>query len=319
VREQIGDLDERFDAYGGEDVDYTLRAKRLAIDTLVSAAYVEHEKHGSFGPRVLKGPLQHGLLQFAEKWGFPGDRPFGDNGRPRVSVVMANRDHARWLPKAVESVLLQSYPFVELVVVDDGSRDDSADVLRGLQKVEQLASRLRVFRSPPQGATAAKNLGIRQARGDIITFQDADDESRPERIARQLEHLRASAPVAFSYTNVLVVGPGGRVLPPLETGPVDIERLLNLQRYVAGATLMARRGVWESLDGFDERPQLSRAYDYDLVLRATSAGMLLAYLDEPLYVYRRHGGNTCGNAEAMRQHLERAARFRLQDIGRAAS
>jgi len=318
VRRQIGPLDERFDAYGGEDIDYSLRAKRALIETIVSSAYVHHEKHGTFGKQCLGEPLQRGTKQFAEKWGFALSRPFGRNGWPRVSVVLANHNHGQWLEGAAESILAQSYPLVELVIVDDGSTDESTQAISRLKADERSAGRLKVYERAHAGGAAAKNFGMRECSGDVITFQDADDISDRERIERQLAELRRTEGADFCYTNLRMVGPGGIPLGRFATGPVDLERMLKLERYVAGATLMARRAAWEETSGFDESGELSRAYDFDFVLRAAKAGMRFKFLDEALYTYRRHGRNSCGTEESIRQHLGRIRRFKRESARKSS-
>jgi len=315
VRDVVGRLDERFDAYGGEDCDYTFRARRLAIRTLVSSAFVEHIKHGSFGPGVLHGPLQEGMSQFAEKWGVPLEKAFGARAAPRVSVVVANRNHGRYLHEAVMSIAEQDYPRLDIVIVDDGSKDDSAQVLRRLERDALTRDKIRVVRREFRGPQSAKNEGLRLAAGDIVTFQDADDKSLPERISKQLAFLRTSGGTDFVYTDLIQLGPGGVELAPFKTGEFDLDKLSSMQMWVAGATLMARKPTWERTGGFDESENLSRAYDFDLILRAASMGMRFAFLPEKLYVYRRHGNNSCGTDEAIQQHIARSRRFRLQAAG----
>ena len=312
VRDIVGPLDERFDAYGGEDCDYTLRARRLAIQTRVSSAFVEHVKHGSFGPKVLHGSLQEGLRQFAKKWNAPLEKAFGALALPRVSVVIANRNHGRYLREAVTSIAAQNYPYMEIVVLDDGSRDDSAQILHGLERDAELKEKIRVFHREARGAQAAKNEGLRLAGGDIISFQDADDKSLPERISKQLAHLRERTGTDFTYTDLIQQGPCGVQLPPFNTGEFDLGKLARMEMWIAGATLMARKPTWKQTGGFDERETLSRAYDYDLILRAASKGMRFAFLPEKLYIYRRHGNNVCGTDEAIRQHIARSERFHAQ-------
>jgi len=318
ARDIVGELDERFDAYGGEDVDYTLRARRLAVGTSISAAFVEHDKHASFGPAVVDGPLQRGMDQFAIKWGVRLERAFGSFAEPRVSVVIANRNHGRFLRQAVESIAAQDYPFVEIVVVDDGSSDDSASVLDELAEGADPTRLLKILKRQPKGGAAAKNFGVRAATGGVIAFQDADDFSRPGRIRAQLSRLADSASTDFCYTDLVLAGPDGAEIAPFPTGEPDIDSILRMRTCIAGATLMFRKPTWEAVGGFDESADVSRAYDFDLVLRASERDMRFAFVPRKLYVYRRHGANSCGTGEAIRQHVARANRFRLEAARRAS-
>src|SRR3990167_8128796 len=101
-------------------------------------------------------------------------------GTPRVSVVIPTYNYARYLPQAIDSVLGQTYPHIEVVVVDDGSTDESRDVLRA------YGSRIRWVQQERQGVSAARNRGVRESRGDLVAFLDADDRWLPTKLERQV-------------------------------------------------------------------------------------------------------------------------------------
>ena len=183
---------------------------------------------------------------------------------PAVSVVMAAKNYARFLPEAVDSVLAQTFPDWELVIVDDGSTDATPDVVR-----PYLAdTRIRYFRSDALGQSRAKNLGIGFSRGVFIAFLDADDAWFPTKLAEQVELLRKCPTVGVTYTQRELIDeagkilgfhtetlPGGRVLPQIF-----------LQNFVCFSSAMVRREVFESVGVFD--PSLDLSIDYDLWLRA---------------------------------------------------
>ena len=183
---------------------------------------------------------------------------------PAVSVVMAAKNYARFLPEAVDSVLAQTFPDWELVIVDDGSTDGTPDVVR-----PYLAdTRIRYFRSDALGQSRAKNLGIGFSRGEFIAFLDADDAWFPTKLAEQVELLRKCPTVGVTYTQRELIDeagkslgfhtetlPGGRVLPRIF-----------LQNFVCFSSAMVRREVFESVGVFD--PSLDLSIDYDLWLRA---------------------------------------------------
>ncbi|TWI02976.1 glycosyl transferase family 2 [Luteimonas cucumeris] len=125
---------------------------------------------------------------------------------PLVSVVMTCHDTARYLDGAVGSILRQSWNRLELVVVDDASQDDSVERLHELGAAD---GRLRVIQLTSNvGTYRAKNIGIRSARGEVVTFMDSDDISHPERIEQQLDLLREPGVVATTcnYTRLTSSG-----------------------------------------------------------------------------------------------------------------
>ena len=127
---------------------------------------------------------------------------------PTVSVVMAAKNYAAFLPEAIDSLLAQTFPDWELVIVDDGSTDATPAVVR-----PYLAdSRIRYFRSDVLGQSRAKNLGIGFSRGEFIAFLDADDAWFPTKLAEQVELLRASPTVGVTYTQRELIDETGRSL-----------------------------------------------------------------------------------------------------------
>lgn len=105
--------------------------------------------------------------------------------RPRVSIIIPCHNAARWLAQTLESALAQTWPATEILVINDGSTDDSAAVAQPF-----TARGVRLVEQPNQGASAARNHGLRLARGDFIQFLDADDLISPDKITAQVELLR---------------------------------------------------------------------------------------------------------------------------------
>src|SRR6266508_897311 len=97
-----------------------------------------------------------------------------------VSVVIPNYNCGRFLEETLESVFAQAYPAVEVIVVDDGSTDDS------LQVLEKYAGRVNVIRQANQGVSAARNAGIRASHGELVALLDADDLWHPDKLAKQV-------------------------------------------------------------------------------------------------------------------------------------
>ena len=133
---------------------------------------------------------------------------------PRVTVVVPTHDRADHVPTAIESVLQQSYPHVDVVVVDDGSRDETPRVLA---RVAAAHPRVRVLRNEaPLGPAGARNRGARKAAGDVLAFLDDDSVYAPEKIAAQLEILGGERGVVICRQRI--IGPGGRQV--IEAAPI---------------------------------------------------------------------------------------------------
>lgn len=194
-----------------------------------------------------------------------------------VSVVIPARDAAATLARAVRSVREQDYAAVEVLVVDDASRDATASIAGSLG-----ARLIRLDR--PQGAAAARNAGIAQARGGLIAFQDADDEWLPGKLRRQVSLLQADPDAVFAACGARLIGQDGRDHGPLYDGQIPVAgaqawRGLLARNTIATPCVIARRHALAAVGPFDTT--LPVAEDQDMWLRLAMHGPL-AYLDEQL-------------------------------------
>ena len=179
-----------------------------------------------------------------------------------VSVIIPTYNLAALLPGAVESVRAQAWPGLEIIVVDDGSEDDTAGVLEALA----VGGDLRWFRQENAGAAAARNRGIEEARGQWVAFLDADDFWLPGKLAAQFEALAASPDAAFSYTDVKVRHEDGRE-GELVRGDAGRPLLLQLLagNLFATPTVLVRRDCFREVGLFDA--SLRTGEDWDMWLR----------------------------------------------------
>jgi glycosyltransferase involved in cell wall biosynthesis len=194
-----------------------------------------------------------------------------------VSVVIAVFDGERFLAEAIASATAQTYSPLEVIVVDDGSRDRSA----------QLATRCgaRVLRRPHRGVSAARNAGIAAARGDVIAFLDADDRWPVERLALQVEHFIRRPELGF------VLGRARLFLHPSAPRPAwYTDDLAEHESVLARLTLVARRELFDRVGGFDESIDICE--DFDWLVRCREAGIPYEVLDDVVLEYRVHDGNT---------------------------
>ncbi|MFM8862681.1 MAG: glycosyltransferase family 2 protein [Acidimicrobiia bacterium] len=197
-----------------------------------------------------------------------------------VSVVITVRNGERYLSAAVTSILEQSTPPAEIVVVDDGSTDDTVGVLAG------FGDAVRLVRQSARGAAAGRNRGIAASSGDVLAFLDADDLWTPHSLARRLERLvEADAPDGVFGRTTQFVSPD---LPEHEAHRLRI-RAEPASAPLLGA-LVVRREVAERVGPFDE--SWPSAHGVDWIARARDAGVRLVAIDDVVLHRRLHATNT---------------------------
>jgi len=170
----------------------------------------------------------------------------------RVSVILPVHNGASTIGRALESVFAQSFTDYEVVVVDDGSTDDTPSLLA------DYGDRIRVFSQSNRGVSASRNAGVRSATGDYIAFLDDDDEWMPEMLARCAAVLDQDPNCVLAYTGVLRVDLTGTPMPNQEdqTGAIDSPTLAQMLAHpwiIVPSQFIVRRAVFERCDGFDER------------------------------------------------------------------
>ena len=202
----------------------------------------------------------------------------------RVSVVVTCYNQAHFLADAIESVLAQTYKAFELIVVDDGSDDNT----------EEVAARyagVRAVRRNNGGLAAARNTGLSESRGDYVVFLDADDRLLPSALEAGLRRLDACPESAFAAGGHRMISFDGSVLWEHTIGPEDDDLYCALLRrnFIAmHAAVLYQRFVFEAVGGFDPRPRGTE--DYDMYLRIARR-YPIAWHREIVAEYRRHGSN----------------------------
>jgi glycosyltransferase involved in cell wall biosynthesis len=212
---------------------------------------------------------------------------------PTVSTIIPVYNGAAYVRQAIDSVLAQRDVRVELIVIDDGSTDDTWQVL------ESYGDAIRKERQANGGPDRARNLGARLATGDWLAFLDADDEWLPDKLAKQL--ALATDDAALIYTDRRNIGACGRVAE-LQSDSVpqyegDVFEPLLLDNFITMSSVLLRRDWFERLGGFT--PGMIACEDWDLWLRYAAAGGRVRLCREPLILYRWHGGSASTNQERM--------------------
>jgi glycosyltransferase involved in cell wall biosynthesis len=192
-------------------------------------------------------------------------------GDHSVSVVIPAFNSAKTLGRTIESAISQTFPPLEIIVVDDGSSDDTAAV------AESFGPPVHVIRKPNGGPASARNLGVDQARGHWIAFLDADDQWIPAKLERQLHHT-ASDSIGLVHA---LIDHGARVPERLDFN------LLWKRNWIVNSTVLIRRDVFLELGGFNEARELISVEDYHLWVRVAAAGWQIALCPEVLANYSR--------------------------------
>lgn len=215
---------------------------------------------------------------------------------PVVSVVIPAFNAAWCVRKAVDSVLAQGYQDYELLVIDDGSTDDTA------VELATYGNAARVVRQANGGLSSARNAGIRASRGEFIAFLDADDWWLPGKLARQVALMQTRPTVGFVSTAARVEDMDGQLLNvwPCSAcmGPF-LPRLFGANGDVAGSgsAVMVRRQLFDRVGNFDE--SLHSLEDVDMWMRLAAVADY-ACIDEPLAVILKRADSMSRNLEVMR-------------------
>lgn len=207
----------------------------------------------------------------------------------KVSVTIPAYNYANYLPSAIQSVLNQSYPDFELLIVDDGSTDNTSEVIRGFLHNPKV----RHVYQENQGLAAARNTGIRNTHGELVAFLDADDEWLEEKLERQVEVMDSKPQVGLVYTDVYFISEQGESLLDRRWAPRTKETMfedLLFNNVVTGSasSSIVRRACLDRVGVFDET--LRSLEDLDLWLRI-AACFEFQRVDQPLTKIRHHQSN----------------------------
>jgi len=217
-----------------------------------------------------------------------------------VSLVIPCFKQAHFLAEAIESVLRQTYQRFEVVVVDDGSPDDTAAVAARYP--------VRYIAQEHAGLAAARNAGLERCRGEFVVFLDADDRLLPDALRINSARLEADQALAFVVGASRYIARDGTPLstnpPPAPAGNVYLE-LLRRNRIRMPAMVMFRRSVFEHIGGFDTA--VDACADYDVYLRVSRL-FPVAFHHELVAEYRRHEGNMSLNPALMLRQLSAVMR-----------
>jgi len=231
-------------------------------------------------------------------------RRMASEATPAVSVIIPTYDRLEFLKESAASVLAQTFTDFELIVVDDGSTDSTAQYLQELSSEDR---RVRWLTGPNLGVSAARNRGARAARAPMLAFLDSDDLWEPQKLERQLHHMAAQPHVRASYTEETWIRRGRFANPCNHHAKHDgdiFEACLALC-IISPSSVMLERTLYDELGGFDE--SLPACEDYDLWLRLSAREAVLL-VDERLIIKRN------GHAGQLSQEYWGLDRFRVRAL-----
>lgn len=207
---------------------------------------------------------------------------------PLVSVVIPTFNQAEFLVEAISSAQHQTYPNIEIVVVNDGSQDNTAEILK---KMAAQDPRIRYFNQANQGFAVATNKAIQESKGEYVVHLDSDDTYEPDKIEKQMEILQHDKSIDLVHTAIQVIDKEGIPLMQMRGSDVDPDTFLAQMLFRSimpnPTTIMGKRACFLHVP---YREKYKRSVDYDRVLRLAEK-YRFKYLDLPLTRWRRHDRN----------------------------
>lgn len=203
-----------------------------------------------------------------------------------VSVIIPTYNCATHLGDAIKSILSQTYPVHEVIVVDDGSTDNTETTIEQFKKCPSV----RYIYKCNGGHASARNLGVRNASGDLIGFNDADDIWKPDKLSKQIPLFESRPRLGVVYSDREWIDEHGNLIPTRKVRRHRGSHLFNkllYENFVPMSTPIVRRSIYNHVGGFNEK--LLRAPDLEFWLKV-SLSYDFDFVDEPLALHRKWSG-----------------------------
>lgn len=205
---------------------------------------------------------------------------------PKVSIVIPTYNTGRYVLDAIKSVQEQTYENVELIVVDDGSTDETPYLL------DQHPGDYQRFRQANAGQSAAMNFGWQQSTGELLGYLSADDRLHPAAIETIVAQMQSDQAAVLAYPDFFVIDENSNYVRTIKTPEYTEELLVGNFQCLPGPGALFQRGAWEAVGGWDVR--LRNIPDMDFFLRLCQHGHFLR-VNSPLADFRIHSGSTTYN------------------------
>lgn len=216
------------------------------------------------------------------------------------TVIIPAYNASQYLSDTIKSVLAQTFTDFELLIIDDGSIDNTAEIANHYC---QLDNRVNLISQSNQGVSSARNQGIKLANGKYIAFLDSDDCWLPNKLVRHLEHLNENSKVGVSFGKVEFLNTSGELTGYLSNSPltaIESEYLLSENPTITTSNIVARQEVFEQVGGFDER--ISYSEDLEWLLRLACKGTWeIEGINEILTQYRTSQSSLSSDLHKMEQ------------------
>lgn len=222
----------------------------------------------------------------------------GRTSQPLVSVVIPVYNGERYLEEALQSAFDQDYPHLEVVLVDDGSTDRSADIARSFAGLKYLSQ-------PNQGPAAARNTALSYVTGDLVTFLDADDLWPGNRVRLQVDFMLENPDIGFAFGRCHAFLEPGTPRPPW----LSEDALTGAQVGYFPGTLVATREALDIVGGFN--PELQVGEGADWFIRAKDSRIPMKVIDEVLLHRRVHATNLTHQGRQINQNILQALKQSL--------
>ena len=216
---------------------------------------------------------------------------------PLVSVIIPAYNAEKYIERTIHSVLLQNYENIEIIVIDDGSTDNTATVVKKLANEDK---RLHYVHQQNGGVSSARNHGYKLSKGEYLAFLDADDIWLPNNVSKKLAHLQDNPDVGLVHSDAMVIDENDNSLNETKKGKsgwiLDDLLLWNGTCIPAPSSILVKREVVDSVGGFDT--SLSTAADQEFFFRV-AAKYKIGRVEEVTWQYRMHSQNMHSNIALM--------------------
>lgn len=216
----------------------------------------------------------------------------------KVSVIMPVYNRERFIATAIESVLSQTYDNFELIIVDDGSSDNSVSIAQRYRTL--YPKKIQIIEQINQGPSIARNNAVKIATGSLLAFIDSDDFWARDKLELQTHIFKSHCNSIFTYTGYYIVNEDGdiikEILPNIRLQGFIYDQLWKVENQISGGTILVHKNIFQSIGGFDEN--LRGAENLDLRIRLSRLGKVY-FVNKCLYYYRRHNFNLTTETTAM--------------------